>query len=497
MEQETMPNWLEKRAFLTPDRVAFIAENESLTFRELNNRVQDRAKQLLGLGVKPQDKVGLLSGNTLAMVVLYHALTLVRAVAVPLNIRLSESELGFQLEDCEASFLFYENEVFNEKAEAIISRLPFIKVMPINELVHEKSVNAPLFKEVVMDEPHTIIYTSGTTGFPKGVVLTYKNHWWSAVGSALNLGLDTSDKWLACVPLFHVSGLSILMKNVIYGMTVQLYRNFDPGVVNQAIIHEKVTMISVVSTMLQNMLHDLDGRLYPESFRCMLLGGGPAPSVILEACRDKHIPIYQTYGLTESSSQIVTLAPEYMLKKLGSAGKPLFPSQIKIMADDRAASPNEPGEIIIKGPNVTAQYFKRSQATAETIKDGWLSTGDIGYLDEEGFLYVLDRRKDLIISGGENVYPAEIESVLLHHPSVEEAGVIGIDDSRWGQVPAAFIKLSHNNEDVKEADIIAFTENRLAAYKMPKKVYFVENLPRNASNKLLRRELSKLLENKL
>ncbi len=493
MGPEIMPNWLEQRSFLTPDRIAFITKNESVTFKKLYECVQIRAKQLVNLGVEAGNKIGVLSSNSLEMVVIYHALIAVRAVAVPLNTRLNQSELGFQLDDCGANVLLYE-EAFSSKAETIDTKSANVLKVSFEELAQSEMSEKELFKEIIMDDPHAIIYTSGTTGFPKGVVLTYNNHWWSAIGSALNLGLEMTDKWLACVPLFHVSGLSILMKNVIYGMSVHLFRSFDPGEVNKTIIDEKITMLSVVATMLQALLKDLEEKRYPSSFRCMLLGGGPAPAVILENCRDKQIPVYQTYGLTESASQIVTLSPEYMLKKLGSAGKPLFPAQIKIMIGQDQAKSNEPGEILIKGPNVTKEYFNRSEATAGTIKNGWLATGDIGYLDEEGFLYVLDRRKDLIISGGENIYPAEIEAALMHHPFVEEAGVIGIEDSKWGQVPAAFVKLKDHKHEVAESDIIAFAEENLAGYKTPKRVFFVDHLPRNASNKLLRRELAKLIQ---
>jgi O-succinylbenzoic acid--CoA ligase len=243
--------------------------------------------------------------------------------------------------------------------------------------------------------------------------------------------------------------------------------------------------------MLARMLEDLGERRYPSSFRCMLLGGGPAPLPLLEACTDKGIPIYQTYGMTETASQIVTLPPEYMLTKLGSAGKPLFQAEVRIMNGQAPAAPGEPGEIQVRGPNVTRGYWNRPEATAEALRDGWLATGDIGFLDEEGFLYVLDRRSDLIISGGENVYPAEIEAVLLGHPAVAEAGVCGVADERWGQVPVAYVKLAED-ATVSEEELRAYCGTRLARYKLPARIRFVDALPRNAAGKLLRRELPKL-----
>jgi o-succinylbenzoate---CoA ligase len=274
-------------------------------------------------------------------------------------------------------------------------------------------------------------------------------------------------------------------------MTVVLHEKFDPKTFNDAIISQKITIASVVTAMLSKVLEDLGDSQYLETFRCMLLGGGPAPKSILENCRDKGIPVYQTYGMTETASQIVTLGAEDMLRKLGSAGKPLFPSQLKIFKNDSETNPGQEGEIVVKGPNVTKGYYKRIDATNDAIQDGWLYTGDIGYVDEEGFLYVLDRRKDLIISGGENIYPAEIESVLLSHSKISEAGVTGLADETWGQVPIAFIVV---RENISIQDVITFCQEHLAGYKVPRKVFIVEKLPRNASNKLLRRDLIKLIE---
>jgi len=250
----------------------------------------------------------------------------------------------------------------------------------------------------------------------------------------------------------------------------------------------------VVSTMLTRITDYLNGEHLPAHFRCMLLGGGPAPLPLLETCADFGIPVFQSYGMTETSSQIVTLAPEYSLAKLGSAGKTLFPSQINILTTEgKNAQPGEAGEIIVKGPNVTPGYLYREDATKEKFRNGWLHTGDIGYLDEEGFLFVLDRRDDLIISGGENIYPAELEGILLGHSGVTEAGVIGIPDEKWGQVPAAYVVI-RKSADVTEEELIEFCSTRMARYKVPKEIHTIEELPRNAAKKLLRRKLRELWE---
>lgn len=486
MSEITMKSWLLKRAETTPDRIAVIFKDEIITFGQLKDLAQNRANQLATLGVKQGDKVAFLAKNEPETIILIHALQLLQVVSVPLNIRLTASEISWQLDHVEASLVLFHSN-FDSLLEG--NNIHKISLEELKKIETQQEAIIP--EEVNLDTLHTIIFTSGTTGHPKGAMLTYGNHWWSATGSALNLGIHQEDRWLCCVPLFHVSGLSILMRSVMYGMTVVLLDKFDPVIFNDAIKNRKVTIASVVSAMLSKIIDQLGVDRYPDYFRCMLLGGGPAPKPILEACRDKDIPVYQTYGMTETASQIVTLGAEDMLRKLGSAGKALFPSQLKIEKNGTDAKPLEEGEIIVKGPNVTRGYFKRIDATNDAIRDGWLHTGDIGYVDEEGFLFVLDRRKDLIISGGENIYPAEIESVLLSNLKISEAGVTGMVDETWGQVPVAFIVLK---DEITETEVIAFCSEKLAKYKVPKKVFIVDYLPRNASNKLLRRELKKLID---
>ncbi|WP_027410477.1 o-succinylbenzoate--CoA ligase [Anoxybacteroides tepidamans] len=483
------PNWLVQRAFLTPERIAIYSEDERRTFAELHEAVVKTAGKLACLGVQRGDIVALLMRNSLTMVEVIHALHYIGAIVLLQNVRLTVHELRWQLEDSGAKWWIVDDEWESYAAETEV------QTVKTSDLAMISPAQIIPQQEYYFDDVATIMYTSGTTGKPKGVLQTYGNHWWSAVGSVLNLGLNETDCWLAAVPFFHISGLSILMRSVIYGMSVYVMDQFDAKKANEAIIAGNATIMSVVSAMLQQMIAELGERTYPSTFRCMLLGGGPAPKPLLEACRDKQIPVYQTYGMTETASQIVTLAPEYSLLKLGSAGKPLFPAQLRIDINGRKADPYEAGEIIVKGPNVMKGYLNRPDATEKSIRDGWFYTGDIGYVDEEGFLYVLDRRSDLIISGGENVYPAEIEAVLLSHEAVEDAGVTGIDDARWGQVPCAFVKLK-NGYATSPEQLIMFCGERLAKYKVPKHIYMVDELPRNAAKKLLRRELVNLIPGK-
>ncbi|MFC0523933.1 o-succinylbenzoate--CoA ligase [Pontibacillus salicampi] len=494
MTTHTIPHWLDKRAHLTPDKVAVYFKDQAVTFQQLQRQSFIFAQQLSTIGIQQGHHVAVYAHNSLDLVRLIHALSYIGAVGVFLNTRLTRDEISFQIKDAKCSYILYEQssqeflgsiEEEGSLAGYAMSTIHSLEETPFNRV-----------EEINLSHLHSILYTSGTTGNPKGVMLSYGNHWWSAVSSALNLGLSEEDEWLASLPLFHVGGMSILFKSVIYGMPVHLYESFDPEHVHEAIMEKGVTMVSVVSVMLNKLLQLLPpSEGYPQAFRCMLLGGGPAPKPLLEEAHAKNVPVIQTFGMTETASQIVTLSAADALHKLGSAGKPLFPAQIKIEDNNQKQPPNEVGEIVVKGPMVTEGYFERPEANEKSITtDGWLYTGDLGYVDEEGFVYVVDRRKDLIISGGENIYPAEIEGALQGHKDIIEAGVVGKLDERWGQVPVAFIVAEEDYLSID--DIQVYLQDKLAKYKIPKHFYFVKALPRTASNKVKRRVLADWLKKK-
>ena len=490
--EQMIPNWLLKRAFLTPDRIALMFYNEKWTFKQLKEEVESTAKKLHFCGIEKGNRVAVLLNNHPKMVIILHALQLLGCEAVLLNIRLQEQELVFQIKDSEVRHLITENELLLEKKE-IQLHIPNV-ILSIEQLEEIAEKDFEYVTEFHINDICTIMYTSGTTGFPKGVLQTYGNHWSSAIGNVLNLGLQENDAWLTAVPLFHISGFSILVRSVLYGMPVILYDKFDEARINEDLISGKATIMSVVTTMLQRLVNNLGDRSYHPSLRCFLLGGGPAPVSLLEICKSKGIPVFQSYGMTETSSQIVTLSPEDSLEKIGSAGKPLFFSQVKIVTEEGLAEPQEIGEIVVKGPNVTKGYYKREEANEKSFsKDGWFYTGDVGYLDEEGFLFVIDRRSDLIISGGENIYPAEIENVILSHPGILEAAVVGISDEKWGQVPYAFF-VEKNGWHVSELELQKLCEEQLAKYKVPKRWIQTSELPKTASNKVMRRRLRELVE---
>ena len=491
-----MPNWLAQRAAITPHQPALTHGRSSWTFAEFDRRASAMARHIAGLGAHAGDRVALLLRNSLEFAAIVHAAPRAGVVLVPLNMRLTAHELAWQLADIGARLLLHDQHTAPQAA-AIQELVPDLTLAALETTASAPGridpadlLNSavPLQRSIDLSAVATVIYTSGTTGRPKGALLTYGNHWWSAVGSAFHLGAHTDDRWLAVLPLFHVGGLAILIRGVVYGIPVIIHDAFDPAAVNQAIDQDGVTLISVVSAMLQRMLDARGEHPYPATLRCVLLGGGPAAQPLLDRCTRRGIPIAQTYGLTEAASQVATLAPADAQRKPGSAGKPLLPTELRIDRDGVPAAAGEVGEIIVRGPTVMAGYANRPDATARTLRDGWLRTGDLGYLDDEGYLYIVNRRDDLIISGGENVYPAEIEAVLVTHPAVQEACVVGVPDVRWGQVPAASITVRPGSA-LDEAAIISFCKARLAPYKVPRYVQFLDALPRNAAGKILRSTL--------
>ena len=488
---DSMPEWLRQRARLSPDRLALICGDDRWTFAQLDRRVSAVAGRLAAAGVGEGGRLALLARNGSGFVQIVHAVPRLGAALVPLNVRLTADELAWQIRDVDAACLVYDDP--NAKNAAELKKIaPAVTHLPLAELTERgedgraEGVDLAL-ERVDLSAVHSVIYTSGTSGRAKGAMLTFGNYFWSAMGSALNLGLRGDDRWLACMPLFHVGGLSIILRGVIYGGTVLVHESFDADAVNGAIDAEGVTIVSVVATMLRRMLEARGEGSYPDSLRCVLAGGGPLPRPLLEECIRRGVPVVQTYGLTEAASQVTTQATDEASRRLGSSGRPLFTTEVRIEGEDgRAPAPGEPGEIVVRGPTVTPGYLNDPEATAQALRDGWLHTGDIGYLAADGELYVLDRRDDLIVSGGENVYPAEVEEVLRAHPGVLDAAVVGLADERWGQQVAATVA-PRQGVELDEAELLAFCRSKLAAYKAPARIRFVEELPRNAAGKLLRR----------
>ncbi len=475
------PGWLEHRASVLPGHTAAVFGSTRVTYAELHRRAAALGSALVYGGIRPGDRVALLAANSLEFIESVHAVPRAGAILVPLNSRLATDELEWQLRDSGARALLCHQPTWAAATKA--ASAAGIPALPLP--LKRESPAAALRDSFALDDVHSIIYTSGTTGRPKGAMLTFGNFWASAAASAFNLGLDPNDRWLACMPLFHVGGLSILLRSVIYGTTAVIHPAFDEAGVNRALREDGVSIVSVVSTMLQRML-DADVLPYPESVRVVMVGGGPVPKPLLERALDRGLPVVQTYGLTEAASQVATITPSEAVAHLGSAGKPLITTALRIDAPE-----GEPGEILVAGPTITSGYWNNPEATAGALIDGWLHTGDIGRIDSEGYLYVLDRRDDLIVSGGENVYPAEVESAILAYPGIRAAAVVGLADQEWGQLVAAAI-VAEPGADV--AGLQSFLRERLAGFKVPRVIHEFPELPVTANGKVLRRTVRESLE---
>ncbi len=488
----TMPHWLDQRAYLTPDRPAILSDEATWTYGHLRAMALGAFDWLSAEGLRSKEPVSLLISNRPQSVALIHALTYARAVVVLLNTRLAVPELAPQVQQSESRWLIYDRAHRGRAYDvAGAADLRLVEVDQIFDRPRVPPTGDRPMAHLDLDEDHGLIYTSGTTGRAKGVRLTYGNHWWSAVGSALNLGLSGDDRWLLALPLFHVSGLSVLFRSVIYGTAVVLHDQFQAERVHADIHRYHVTLISVVATMLERMLDQSDSD-YPGPLRAVLAGGGPIPLHLVTRALNRGLAVYQTYGLTETASQVVTLSPEHLVSRQGSAGKPLFPAEVQIRRGSEVLLADRAGEIVIRGPMLTPGYRTESGSRPAATSEGWFYTGDVGHLDPDGFLYVHDRFHDLIISGGENVYPAEIEAALCQHPEIADAGVVGTRDETWGQVPVAFIQ-TKGADPLNSDQIEAFLRQHLAPYKVPRAMYWVDQIPRNAAGKLLRRELARRL----
>jgi O-succinylbenzoic acid--CoA ligase len=493
MTARSLPDWLAWRAVSHRDHPALITESVCWTFSDLDDRVRATTHRLTQAGVAPGDRVGLLARNTPAFVVAVHAVRRARGVLVPLNIRLTPAELAWQLADADVHLLLYDAANGNN-IRAVVALRPSLRCIELapTGLAGPVPIIRPL-PRIALDQVQGIVYTSGTTGRPKGAMLTYGNHWASAVGSALHLGHQRDDRWLALLPLFHVGGLAMLFRSVIGGVPVILHETFDPERTNAAIARERVTLASVVTNMLRRMIDAHGDAPYPPTLRRVLLGGGPAPDQLVAESLRRGVPVAPTYGLTETASQVTTLLPEEVLAHLGAAGRPLPVTEVAVRRNGRAVLPGEVGEIVVRGPTVTRGYVGLSADQPGSWRGGWFATGDLGRLDDEGYLFVIDRRHDLIISGGENIYPAEIEAVIAAHPAIAEVAVVGKPDARWGAAPVAFV-VSRTPDRPAETEIADWIASRLAPYKHPRHIVWIDALPRNAAGKVRRDELRKVAQ---
>lgn len=482
------PHWLERGAAVRPGHPAVIAGGNTRTFADMAAAVRRRAGQLLRLGVRPGDHVGILVPVGADCVELLHAVTRVGAVAVPLGLRATAAEVAAQVTAARCAWLRYDAR--GPSAEAVVGAVSTPRVgvsegFP-GDPVLDRLEPVPALPHAGVDfaAAHTIVFTSGSSGTPRGAVLTAGNHYCNAAASALLLGVRADDRWLACLPLHHVGGLAILLRSVLAGTTVVLHDRFDPERVNHAIDAEGVTVVSVVANMLHRMLEARGGRRYPSALRCVLVGGGPLPEALLTRALEHGVPVAPTYGLTEAASQVATLLPSMVREKRGSVGTPLLPAQVRVVAGERSAAPGEVGEIWLAGPTLSPGYVN---GALDLDAAGWLRTRDLGWCDDEGFLHVVGRADDTIISGGENVHPREVEIALESHPAVAEACVFGVPEAEWGECIAAWVQW-RLGEAVTVEELTAHVRRTLAGFKVPRRIRLVADLPRSAAGKPLRCE---------
>jgi len=503
-------NWAWKRARfpLTAEKTAFISGDTSLTYDEFNRRVNRVANGLLAAGLKKGDRVAGLFFNCIEFMEVYFACAKAGFIFIPLNFRFTAAELADIFADTNPGGFFFHPEFAATAGSLLEQYREPIKVVatagdpvpdfaqPYEEWMSPHGEEEPSVPEPPeMEDPQLIMYTSGTTGRSKGAVLPHRKTFWNTFNDALELLFDIDAVSLVSIPLFHSGGLNIITMPTFYiGGTIIFQKFWNPEEALQIINDHRVTHFGAVPTMLQMMLDVPDFDKYDlSSLKGVGIGGAPASRELLDRIIEQmKVPLLiQVFGCTETS---IVLSCSNM-EKVGSAGIPMFHAEVKVLKEDgtevRPGS-GEIGEICSRGPYVMLGYWNMPEETAEALKDGWFHYGDLATVDEDGYIYVVDRKKDMIISGGENIYPAEVEKVLGEHPKIQDVAVIGMPDEKWGEVGHALVLLKDPNDPVTMEEMEAFCEGKLARYKIPKKITFVDAIPRTLTGKILKKELRKL-----
>ncbi len=489
-------SWLAKRAFLDPHKEAVVEGATRRTYAELDGRVTRLAHGLRGLGVSAGDRVATCCVNCSEFIEVLFATARIGAMLVPLNWRLAPRELEYQLADAGARVLFVAPEQRALAAE-LRTDIPTgrqVAFGPRYEALLAESSATPIpdTEQARFTDPHLILYTAGTTGRPKGAMLTHANSFWNAVNMTAPVGITAFDTTITTLPMFHSGGIGLYtVPMILLGGRVIVIRSFEPERLLELVREHGVRLIFGVPAIWLELLKrpDFDKAHLPSLTFCVS-GGAPHPMTIIDGVTDRGFTFLQGYGLTETAPGGTLTPIADARRKAATAGKPAMHVELRVTADDgRACEPEEIGEVQFKGPNVFAGYWGRPDATAEAFTpDGWFRTGDLGRLDDEGFLTLVDRKKDMVITGGENVYSAEVENVLFAHPAVAEAAIIGVPDPKWGESVFAVVVL-RPGANASADDLITHSRSQLAKYKAPKGVAFVEALPRNAAGKVLKREL--------
>ncbi|KER09570.1 MAG: AMP-dependent synthetase [[Candidatus Thermochlorobacteriaceae] bacterium GBChlB] len=492
-------NWLEKLCVYSPDKIALkeYETGRTLTYRQLDS-ISNRLARLFinDYGLKRGERLALFAENALEHFLLFFAAQKTGLMFVPLNFRLAAREVNGVLNDCSPKLLITE-----EKYQAVIEQCDAVKTIShqwtLNALEsfcypHRDATESFTAKESPKEnDPVLILYTSGTTGLPKGVLYTHKMLFWNSINTTIRLDLTSDDKTVCCMPLFHTGGLNVLSTPFLHrGAYTCLMKKFDANSALNALADEKATMFMAVPTILKLLFASpLFQTVNLSAMRFFIVGGEALPLSVIDAWQKRGIPIRQGFGMTEAGPNLFSLHQDDAVRKIGSIGVPNFYVNVRLVDESGNDVPSgNVGELIFGGDVVTPGYWNNPTETAKAIKDGWLYSGDLAREDEDGYFYIVDRKKNMYISGGENVYPAEVERLLQSHPCVSEVAVLGVPDEKWGEAGKAFIVLKPNAV-VNETELIEFCKTNLAKYKVPKSLVFLNELPKNDAGKIDRKSL--------
>lgn len=496
-------DWSAKWALYSPDKIALreYETGRSLSYRQWHRLGNRLAQHLQGhFGIAKGDRVAVLAENCLEYLLLFAAAQKLGFILVPLNYRLASPEIDYLLSDAEPRLALAEAKfqpLFD--AAPAFARLPQRWTLEALAELLDPAQDLPAdahFPAVALndEDPVFILYTSGTTGFPKGALYTHKMLFWNSINTAMSLIVNTESRTLNVMPPFHTGGWNVLTTPFLHhGGYTCLFKKFEPTAVLRALEAERCTLFMGVPTLVKMLSEepgfeeaDLSSLLY------LIVGGEPMPIPLIERWHAKGVFVRQGYGMTEVGPNLTSLHQTDAVRKKGSIGRPNFYVETRIVdAGGADCAPGEPGELLLKGPMVTSGYWRKPEATAAALREGWFYSGDMARMDEEGYLYIVDRIKNMFISGGENVYPAEVERVLLRHPAVSEAVVTGVPDEKWGETGRAFVVL-RPEEKADEPELIAFCRQHLARFKVPRSVVFLPALPKNDAGKINRLALKSL-----
>jgi acyl-CoA synthetase (AMP-forming)/AMP-acid ligase II len=486
-----------------PNKKATVYRGQSRTFAEFNDRVNRLVSAIRRLGIKPGDKVAALSRNNPEVLEIMFAAAKAGTIYVPINFRLVAEELRFVINDAGID-IFFVGEDFSEIVAAIKDDIQVTHMIPMESeyeklLATGESEEPPIISRP--DDLFAIYYTSGTTGGPKGVMLTNENFLSAAINHVIAYKLGPHDVCLHVMPFYHTMEASMVVCQFYVGGTNVIADAFNADEFWRLVAEEGITHITLVYTMLIDITAAYKKMDYSKgSFRVFSLGGQTTPVAVIRDAIETIGPgsAFIVYGLTEASPLITYTPPEDMVlegprsRLLGSVGKEMFSCHVRVVDDnDNDIKPGELGEIIVQGPNVMRGYWKRPKETEETLRGGWLRTGDVGTIDEEGYIYVVDRKKDLVISGGENISPHEVEDVLYKHPAIKECSVIGVPHEKWGEQVMAVVVLIEGKK-ATEQELISYCIEHLAKYKCPKNITFIDSLPKDPVGKVQKRILREM-----